>query len=71
MAEPKGKPDTKAKAPVKKAKGYSVSKLYIVTGDRLQRKGNPCPKCGPGTFLATHKGRVTCGKCNYTEFGKR
>ena len=27
-----------------------------------------CPKCGPGTFLAKHKDRQTCGKCGYTVF---
>ena len=29
-----------------------------------------CPKCGPGVFMATHKDRVACGKCGYTEFKK-
>ena len=27
-----------------------------------------CPKCGPGVFMATHKDRVACGCCGYTEF---
>ncbi len=25
-----------------------------------------CPRCGPGTFLAQHKNRQTCGKCGYS-----
>ncbi len=30
-------------------------------------KGRFCPRCGPGTLLAQHKDRVTCGKCGYSE----
>ncbi|MFH1473504.1 MAG: 30S ribosomal protein S27ae [Candidatus Aenigmatarchaeota archaeon] len=30
-------------------------------------QGKWCPRCGPGVFLATHKGRVTCGRCKYSE----
>ena len=26
-----------------------------------------CPKCGPGTRLAEHANRNSCGKCGYTE----
>ncbi|NUN11240.1 30S ribosomal protein S27ae [Candidatus Micrarchaeota archaeon] len=26
-----------------------------------------CPKCGPGTSLAEHKDRRSCGKCGYLE----
>jgi ribosomal protein S27AE len=29
-----------------------------------------CPKCGPGTGLATHANRLACGKCGYTEMKK-
>ncbi len=29
--------------------------------------GKFCPRCGPGTKLAEHKNRVTCGKCGYSE----
>ena len=36
---------------------------YKVEGDKLV-----CPKCGPGVFMATHKDRVSCGNCGYTEF---
>ena len=44
--------------------------LYEKEGDSVKRKSNFCPKCGNGVFLATHKERVTCGKCGYTEFDK-
>ena len=41
--------------------------LYEVKGDALARTHKPCPKCGPGTFLADHKDRRSCGKCGYSE----
>ena len=42
---------------------------YTISGSKITRKQH-CPRCGPGVFLAQHNGRVHCGKCNYTEFGK-
>ncbi len=33
-----------------------------------KKKVRNCPKCGPGNALAQHTGRLTCGKCGYTEF---
>lgn len=30
-----------------------------------------CPKCGEGYYLASHQDRMYCGKCKYTEFGKK
>jgi ubiquitin-small subunit ribosomal protein S27Ae len=60
MAEKKDK--------VKKVKKTSnVSKNYKVSGDKLERLNKSCPKCGAGVFLANHKNRSTCGKCNYME----
>jgi len=47
-----------------------VSTVYEVKGDKVERKRQSCPKCGPGVFLAQHKDRVVCGKCGYTEFKK-
>jgi len=41
--------------------------LYEVKGDALTRTHKSCPKCGPGTFLADHKDRRSCGKCGYSE----
>ncbi|MDD5417446.1 MAG: 30S ribosomal protein S27ae [Candidatus Nanoarchaeia archaeon] len=37
---------------------------------KVVRKQNFCPKCGPGTFMAKHKDRQSCGKCKYTVFKK-
>jgi len=53
-------------------KGPVASKhlLYKVEGDKLERLRPHCPKCGPGTFLAKHGNRVSCGRCGYTEFAK-
>jgi len=59
--EKKGKKPHKNKLTSKK---YS---LYKVNGDEIQ-KARFCPRCGPGIFLATHKDRLVCGKCKYTEF---
>ena len=41
--------------------------LYEVKGDALTRTHKSCPKCGPGTFLAEHKDRRSCGRCGYSE----
>ncbi len=57
MAAKKGE----AKKAVKKSDAYKVE------GDKLVRTRPVCPKCGPGTFMATHKDRVSCGCCGYTE----
>ena len=39
--------------------------LYVVEGDKLVRKNEFCPRCGPGVFLATHHDRRSCGRCGY------
>ncbi len=44
---------------------------YKVEGGKLIRTNNFCPKCGPGTFLANHGNRLTCGKCGYTVFNRK
>jgi ubiquitin-small subunit ribosomal protein S27Ae len=41
--------------------------LYNTEGDALVRTHKSCPKCGPGTFLAEHPDRRSCGKCGYSE----
>lgn len=41
--------------------------LYNTKGDTLTRTHKSCPKCGPGTFLAEHPNRRSCGKCGYSE----
>lgn len=67
MAAPqKGKPAAKgapAKGAPKKAKGKQAYQNY----ENGKAKNRSCPKCGAGTFLAEHKDRRTCGKCNYME----
>lgn len=40
-------------------------------GDTLTRLRRECPKCEKGTFMAVHKGRISCGSCGYTEFIKK
>ena len=66
MAEKK---DTgkKAGGAAKKGKSYKVSNAYKVSGNSIDKKNKTCPKCGPGTFMADHKDRWTCGKCKYSE----
>jgi small subunit ribosomal protein S27Ae len=41
--------------------------LYSTKGEQLGRTHKFCPKCGPGTFLAEHADRRSCGKCGYSE----
>lgn len=59
------------KKAAKKGKSMQVWKLYEVSGNSIKRKNRTCPKCGPGFFMANHKDRISCGNCNYTEFGKK
>lgn len=59
-----------AKEKKKVKKSFKISKLYQVSGNKLERKNKFCSKCGSGTFLANHKDRETCGKCGYTNFKK-
>ena len=50
------------------AEGKNVSKkweMYTIEGDKLIRKNEFCPNCGPGVFLARHHDRMTCGRCGY------
>ncbi len=46
-------------------------KFYQLSGGNLTRNRKPCPRCGPGTWLAEHKRRLYCGRCGYTIFEKR
>ena len=56
----KEKKERKTKKPSRKWEKYEVS-------DGLLKRCKYCPRCGPGTFLAEHKDRVTCGACGYVE----
>jgi small subunit ribosomal protein S27Ae len=47
----------------------AAKKVSVEKGDAVGKKP-VCPKCGPGVYMATHKDRVSCGKCGYTEFKK-
>jgi len=60
-------------AEAKKAKGTAGLKrtFFQIQGDRIIRTRTSCPKCGAGVFLAQHDGRVSCGRCGYTEFAKK
>ena len=60
------KPAQKTAAP-KKNTG-SATKYYAIKDNTIVRLKKSCPKCGPGFFMAAHKDRVTCGKCQYCEF---
>jgi small subunit ribosomal protein S27Ae len=55
----------------KKHLSVSFYKFYKVEGSEIKRLKRHCPRCGPGTVLAAHKNREYCGKCGYTEFGKK
>jgi len=48
-----------------------VYKFYKLEGGRAITNKKPCPRCGTGTWLAEHKGRLYCGRCHYTIFDKR
>lgn len=61
-------PPEKKAAPAKKGKSFSRYKMYAAAGGKLERKNKSCPKCGKDSYLANHKDRLTCGKCNYVEF---
>ncbi|MBS3136723.1 30S ribosomal protein S27ae [Candidatus Woesearchaeota archaeon] len=55
------------KKAVKKGKSFSRYKMYSISGGKLERKNKMCPKCGVDSYLASHKNRMTCGKCGYVE----
>ena len=61
------------KAPAKGgAKGANLkSRMYEVKDGKVTRKGQTCPRCGDGVFLASHADRLSCGKCGYTEYKKK
>ena len=54
----------------KKTKRIKKSGFYKVEDDKIVRNHKFCPKCGQGVLLESHKGRLTCGKCRYTEWQK-
>jgi len=52
-----------------KSKKVKQSSFYKV-GDKLERKGRSCDRCGDGNFMAGHKDRWYCGKCKLTIWKK-
>jgi small subunit ribosomal protein S27Ae len=44
-----------------------VWEKYDVDGDEVKRKGESCPRCGEGVFLAKHENRLTCGRCGFSQ----
>ncbi|MBN2880696.1 30S ribosomal protein S27ae [Candidatus Woesearchaeota archaeon] len=66
--KPAAKDNKKGAAEKKGKKRDDVWNKYKVSGDKVERTNESCPKCGEGTFLAKHKNRKTCGKCAYVEF---
>ncbi len=55
----------------KKHMSVKIHEYYEISGSEVKRKRKTCPRCGPGAWLAEHKGRLYCGKCGYTEFEKK
>jgi small subunit ribosomal protein S27Ae len=51
----------------KKHTKIQVWKLYEIKENKATRKNESCPRCGPGTFLASYKNRKYCGKCGFAE----
>jgi len=77
MAREEEKPVEVKKAKVKKGKkphkNKPTSKKYThykIEGGKLTR-GQFCPRCGAGVFLAKRENRLHCGRCAYTEFTKK
>jgi small subunit ribosomal protein S27Ae len=59
-----------AKKKVKNKRPSKIWTKYKINGENIER-GQSCPKCESGTFLADHKDRWFCGKCHYTLFKKK
>ncbi len=71
-------PVKEEKKPVKEKKGKkpkSKSKhMFVKIWEHYKAgkfSGKWCPRCGPGTILAQHKDRMSCGKCKYSEISKK
>jgi len=58
------KKKVKNKVPSKRYKKYKIEGGKIV-------RASTCPRCEPGTFLAEHHNRKTCGSCRYTVFNNK
>ncbi len=58
---------SKGKKEKAKKEGYKIFKIFKIEGDKITSKNKTCPKCGKSIFMANHKDRWTCGKCQYME----
>lgn len=63
------KVEKKGKKPKSKSKHAFVKVWEHYKNGKFS--GKWCPRCGPGTILAQHANRLTCGKCNYSELQKK
>lgn len=52
----------------RKHESLKQHKYYKTESGSVTRIKKSCPRCGTGTWLAEHKGRLYCGRCAYTEF---
>ena len=68
MGKKKKRGERKGKKKRKKTARKQKHTYYEIKGGTVERKKQPCPKCGPGVFMAEHKGRLVCGKCSYTKW---
>ena len=70
MAKPKGGSSgvKQGKKPHRNKPTSKRYKYYEIASESIKRKLKFCPRCGSGIFLASHKNRLYCGKCHYTEF---
>lgn len=73
MAKKKGGGVKKGKTKHTKTERIKVSKFYSVSGDKVERLGKECPKCGTGVKMGSHKEKdgktkYACGKCGMNVF---
>jgi len=73
MGKKKGSGQKKGKTKHSKTERVKVSKFYSVSGDKVDKLGKECPKCGTAVKMGAHKEkdgkiRYACGKCGMNIF---
>lgn len=73
MGKKKGGGVKKGKKKHTKTERIKVSKFYSVSGNKIERTGKECPKCGVTVKMGAHKEkdgktRFACGKCGMNIF---
>ena len=53
-----------------KHKPVKKSDILKVKDGKIERIRRSCPRCGDDVFMAEHKDRYYCGRCQYTEWKK-